>query len=326
MRTLLVTGGAGFVSSHACKALARAGYTPVTFDNLERGHDWAVKCGPLERGDLRDEKALRRAFERWNPCGVMHFAAYAYVGESNVDPLKYYDNNVGGIANLLKACAAYECKKFIFSSSCATYGIPSRLPLTEDHAQQPVNPYGYTKLVVERMLRDAEAAHGIRHVALRYFNAAGSDPDRDLGEMHNPETHLIPLVLFAAMGRQPAIKIFGSDYPTPDGTCIRDYVHVSDLADAHVAALDWLAAGQASSAFNLGNGRGFSVADVVQTAEQVSGLTIKRHLGPRRSGDPPVLISDSTKAQELLGWEPKFPNLSEQIDHTWKWFRDGMPG
>ena len=325
MRTILVTGGAGFVGSHACKALAQAGYCPVTFDNLERGHHWAVKWGPLERGDLRDERVLRRAFETWKPWGIMHFAAYAYVGESNVDPLKYYDNDVGGTANLLKACAAYECKKFIFSSSCATYGIPSQLPLTEDHAKQPVNPYGYTKLVVERMLRDAEAAHGIRHVALRYFNAAGSDPDRELEEMHDPETHLIPLVLFTTMGRLSSIKVFGSDYPTPDGTCVRDYVHVSDLADAHVAALDWLAAGQASSAFNLGNGRGFCVADVVQTAQEVSGLTTKSHLAPRRFGDPPALISDSTKAQKLLGWKPKFPDLSQLIDHAWKWFRDGMP-
>ena len=325
MRTILVTGGAGFVGSHACKALARSGYCPVTFDNLERGHHWAVKWGPLERGDLRDERVLRRAFETWKPWGIMHFAAYAYVGESNVDPLKYYDNDVGGTANLLKACAAYECKKFIFSSSCATYGIPSQLPLTEDHAKQPVNPYGYTKLVVEQMLRDAEAAHGIRHVALRYFNAAGSDPDRELEEMHDPETHLIPLVLFTTMGRLSSIKVFGSDYPTPDGTCVRDYVHVSDLADAHVAALDWLAAGQASSAFNLGNGCGFCVADVVQTAQEVSGLTIKSHLAPRRFGDPPALISDSTKAQKLLGWKPKFPDLSQLIDHAWKWFRDGTP-
>jgi UDP-glucose-4-epimerase GalE len=197
--------------------------------------------------------------------------------------------------------------------------------LTEDHAQQPVNPYGYTKLVVERMLRDAEAAHGIRHVALRYFNAAGSDPDGEIGEMHDPETHLIPLVLFAAMGRQRSIKIFGSDYPTPDGTCVRDYVHVSDLADAHVAALDWLAAGNGSSSFNLGNGRGFSVAEVVQTTEQVTGLTIKTELAPRRSGDPPVLISDSSRAQKLLGWDPQFPDLSRQIDHAWKWFCNGMP-
>jgi len=326
MRTILVTAGAGFVGSHARKALARAGYCPVTLDNLERGHQWAVKWGPIERGDLRDEKVLRRVFETCKPWGVMHFAAYAYVGESNVDPLKYYDNNVGGTANLLKACAAFECRNFIFSSSCATYGIPSRLPLREDDPQQPVNPYGYTKLVVERMLRDAEAAHEIRHVALRYFNAAGSDPDGELGEMHDPETHLIPLVLFAAMGRQPSIKVFGSDYPTPDGTCVRDYVHVSDLADAHVAALHWLAAGHISSTFNLGNGDGFSVAEVIQTAQQVTRLTIKTELAPRRSGDPPVLVSDSTKARNLLGWRPNFPHLSQQIEHAWRWFRKGTPG
>jgi UDP-arabinose 4-epimerase len=325
MRTILVTGGAGFVGSHACKALARAGYKPVTFDNLERGHDWAVKWGPLERGDLRDESELRRAFEMWEPWAVMHFAAFAYVGESNVDPLKYYDNNVGGTGNLLKACAAFECKNVVFSSSCATYGIPSRLPLAEDDAQQPVNPYGYTKLVAERMLREVDAAHGIRHVALRYFNAAGADPDGELGELHEPETHLIPLVLFAAMGRQPSINVFGNDYPTPDGTCIRDYVHVSDLADAHVAAVDWLAAGKVSSSFNLGNGRGFSVGEVIRTTEQVTGLAIKTEVSPRRSGDPPVLISDSSKARKLLGWEPKFPDLSQQIDHAWKWLRDGMP-
>jgi UDP-glucose-4-epimerase GalE len=197
--------------------------------------------------------------------------------------------------------------------------------LKEDDAQQPVNPYGYTKLIVERMLHDAEAAHEIRHVALRYFNAAGADPDGELGEMHDPETHLIPLVLFAGMGRQLSIKIFGSDYPTPDGTCVRDYVHVSDLADAHVAALDWLAAGQASSTFNLGIGRGFSVAEVIETAQKVTRLTIKTELAPRRSGDPPVLVSDSTNARNLLGWKPKFPDLGEQIDHAWRWFRNGMP-
>jgi UDP-arabinose 4-epimerase len=326
VRTILVTGGAGFVGSHACKALARAGYSPVTFDNLERGHDWAVKWGPLERGDLRDEKALHRVFERWKPWAVMHFAAYAYVGESNIAPLKYYDNNIGGTAKLLNACAAFECKNVVFSSSCATFGIPSHLPLTEDAAQHPVSPYGYTKLVVERMLCDADAAHGTRHVVLRYFNAAGADPDGELGEMHDPETHLIPLALLAALGRQPSIKVFGSDYPTPDGTCVRDYVHVSDLADAHVAALDWLAAGSGSSSFNLGNGRGFSVAEVVHTTEQVTGLTIKTELSPRRSGDPPVLISDSTKAQNLLKWEPRFPDLSQQIDHAWKWFRHRGPG
>jgi UDP-arabinose 4-epimerase len=324
MDAILVTGGAGFVGSHACKALARAGYFPVTFDNLERGHEWAVKWGPLVRGDIRDESDLRRAFEEWRPWAVMHFAAYAYVGESNLEPTKYYDTNVGGTAKLLKACAAYECRNVVFSSSCATYGIPARVPLTEADPQQPINPYGYTKLVVERMLRDAEIAHGIRHVALRYFNAAGSDPDGELGELHEPETHLMPLVLFTALRRRASIQILGNDYETPDGTCVRDYVHVSDLADAHVAAIDWLAKGESSNSFNLGNGHGFSVAEVVRTAEQVTGLPIRTEMCPRRPGDPPTLVSDSTKARQLLGWKPKFPAVKDQLAHAFRWFRDEM--
>ena len=320
MRIVLVTGGAGYIGSHACKALAHAGYTPVAFDNLERGHEWAVKWGPLERGDIRDEHDLQRVFETWHPEAVIHFAAYAYVGESNVEPLKYYATNVGGTANLLKACVAFECKNVVFSSSCATYGVPARLPLTESDPQQPINPYGYTKLAVERMLRDVETAHGIRHVALRYFNAAGADPSGELGELHQPETHLIPLVLLTAMGRQDAVKIFGSDYPTDDGTCIRDYVHVSDLANAHVGAAEWLAAGKTSEAFNLGNGRGFSVAEVVEASERVTGKKIKIEICPRRDGDPPVLISDSAKAERLLGWKPLFPSIEHQISHAWNWF------
>jgi len=324
MRTVLVTGGAGFVGSHACKALARAGYLPVVFDNLERGHEWAVKWGPLERGDLRSEEDLRRAFAKWRPAAVMHFAAYAYVGESTADPLRYYENNVSGSAKLIAACRRFGCRNLVFSSSCATYGVPSGLPLTEGAPQDPINPYGYTKLVVERMLRDAEAAYGIRHVVLRYFNAAGADPDGEIGEHHEPETHLIPLVLFAASGRLPAIEVFGDDYPTADGTCVRDYVHVSDLADAHVAATAWLAGGEPSQSFNLGNGRGFSVAEVISASEQVSGATIKVELRPRRSGDPPALISDSSKAQRLLGWMPKHKELPQQIMHAWRWLGAGL--
>jgi UDP-arabinose 4-epimerase len=217
MKRILVTGGAGFVGSHACKALARAGYIPITFDSLERGHVWAVKWGPLERGDLREESDLRQVFEAWRPWAVMHFAALAYVGESTIEPIRYYDTNIGGTAKLLKACEAFGCKNIVFSSSCAIYGVPAHLPLAEGDAQRPINPYGYTKVVVERMLRDVEAAHGIRHVALRYFNAAGADPDGELGELHEPETHLIPLALLAAMSRRPSIKIFGNDYPTADG-------------------------------------------------------------------------------------------------------------
>jgi len=325
METILVTGGAGFVGSHTCKALARAGYLPVTLDNLERGHRWAIKWGPFEQADLRNKRDLQRIFEKWKPSAVVHFAAYSNVGESVAEPTKYYDNNIGGTANLLAACAEFGCKNIVFSSTCSTYGIPIKLPLKEDDPQQPVNPYGYSKLVVERMLKDTEAAHGIRHVALRYFNASGADPDCEIGELHEPESHLIPLVLFAALGRRSSITILGNDYPTPDGTCIRDYVHVSDLADAHVAAIEWLAAGKASEAFNLGNGQGHSVSDVVRISEQVTGLTINTEIGPRRDGDPPVLVSDSTKARQLLGWNPKYASLDQQISHAWKWFRDEMP-
>jgi UDP-arabinose 4-epimerase len=322
---ILVTGGAGFVGSHVCKALAKAGYRPIAFDNLERGHNWAVKWGPLERGDLRNESDIRHAFEAWRPSTVVHLAAYAYVGESMIDPTRYYNNNVGGTANLLGACAAFGCMQIVLSSSCATYGIPASLPLDENAAQYPVNPYGYTKLVAERMLKDVQAAHGIEHVSLRYFNAAGADPDGELGEVHEPETHLIPLVLFAAMGREPSIKIFGQHHPTKDGTCVRDYVHVSDLADAHVAAIRWLALRKSSDCFNLGNGQGFSVAEVVQASENVTGRQIKIEMAPARRGDPPTLISDSKKATQLLGWQPKFPSLQHQVEHAWRWYTTEMP-
>jgi UDP-arabinose 4-epimerase len=325
MKAILVTGGAGFIGSHACKALAAAGYNPVTLDNLERGHEWAVKWGPLELGDITDPKVLHRVFETWRPEAVMHFAAYAYVGESNVEPLKYYATNVGGAVTLLETCVRFSCRHFVFSSSCATYGTPAHVPLTETDPQFPINPYGYTKLVVERMLRDTDAAHGVRYVALRYFNAAGSDPDGELGELHEPETHLIPLVLLAAMGRRSSVKIFGNDYSTADGTCIRDYVHVSDLADAHVAALRWLAAGNNSDSFNLGNGNGSSVAEVIKASKHATGKRLNTEVCPRRPGDPPVLISDSTKARKQLGWTPKFPSLDQQISHAWKWFCDELP-
>jgi len=320
MKTILVTGGAGFVGSHACKALAQAGYLPVTFDNLERGHEAAVKWGPLERGDIRDEESLHRAFKTWRPDAVVHFAAYAYVGESTAEPLKYYGNNVGGSVHLINSCVLFECKYIVFSSSCTTYGVPKQLPLTETHPQRPISPYGYSKLIVERMLQDAEAAHGIRHVTLRYFNAAGADPDGELGECHDPETHLLPLALFAAMGRRNSIKIFGNNYPTADGTCIRDYVHVSDLATAHVTAARWLAAGRPSEAFNLGNGHGLSVAEVIKASEKVTGRRIATEICPRRAGDPAILISDSAKARQLLEWRPQFPNLEEQLEHAWRWF------
>jgi UDP-arabinose 4-epimerase len=319
-KNVLVAGGAGYIGSHAAKALARAGYRPVTYDNLVYGHREAVRWGPFVEGDIGDRATLMAAFREHEIAAVMHFAAYAYVGESVTAPEKYYDNNIGGTAKLIAACAAHGCSQFVFSSTCATYGIPERLPLTEESTQQPVNPYGYTKLVVERLLKDAETAHGMRHVALRYFNAAGADPDGEIGESHDPETHLIPLVLLAAMGRRPQVKLFGNDYPTPDGTCIRDYVHVADLADAHVAAIEWLAAGKPSEAFNLGNGRGFSVAQVVNVAEKVTSRKVPAEMCARRPGDPPVLVSDSGKATRLLGWTPRFPDLEDQIRHAWTWF------
>jgi len=324
-KTILVTGGAGFVGSHTCKALARAGYIPVTFDNLERGHRWAVKWGPFEQGDIRSASDLERAFQRWRPHAVIHFAAYAYVGESIQQPTRYYDNNVGGTAKLLAACAAHSCSNFVFSSSCATYGLPAALPVRENEEQKPINPYGYSKLIVERMLKEVEAAHSIKHVILRYFNASGADPDGELGELHFPETHLIPLVLFTAMGLRPFVKVFGNDYSTPDGTCIRDYIHVSDLADAHVAAISWLAEGHQSDTFNLGNGQGASVSDIITASEQVTGSVIKSHICDRRPGDPPVLVSDSTKARTQLNWSPRFPKLDQQIGHAWNWFRVKMP-
>ena len=324
-RTVLVIGGAGFVGSHTCKALAHSGYNPVTFDNLERGHRWAVKWGPFEEGDIRSESDLRRVFRTWRPQMVIHFAAYAYVGESIQQPAKYYENNVGGTAKLLAACAAHECKNFVFSSTCATYGLPSRLPVRESDEQRPINPYGYSKLIVERMLKEVETANAIKHVVLRYFNASGADPKGELGELHFPETHLIPLVLFTAMGRRSSVEIFGNDYSTPDGTCIRDYIHVSDLAEAHLAAIKWLAAGRESDAFNLGNGQGASVYDVIKTTERVTGMAVKSHLRERRPGDPPILISDSMKAKAKLNWSPKFPNLDQQITHAWNWFREKMP-
>jgi UDP-arabinose 4-epimerase len=326
MTTVLVTGGAGFVGSHACKALARAGHLPVTFDSLEHGHEWAVKWGPLERGHLDHPGDLERVFAKWKPEAVLHFAAYAYVGESVADPARYYLNNVGGSARLVEACRTFGCRKLVFSSSCATFGIPARLPIREDDLQAPINPYGHTKLVVERMLRDAEIAYGIRHVTLRYFNAAGSDPDGEIGELHRPETHLIPLVLMAARDGGTA-KVFGNDYPTADGTCIRDYVHVCDLADAHVAALGWLDANDGSTAFNLGNGQGFSVGEVIRAGERVTGRRIATEICPRRPGDPPVLVGDSRKARAMLDWRPRFGDLEQQIAHAWEWLaKAAAPG
>ncbi len=318
-RAVLVTGGAGYIGSHACKALAQAGYLPVAYDNLSRGHRWAVKWGPFEQGDIADGQRLRAALLRYRPVAVMHFAAYAYVSESVQHPALYYRNNVAGSLNLLEAMRSAGTRALVFSSTCATYGVPDCLPIREDHPQRPLNPYGASKLAVERMLGDFDAAYGLRSISLRYFNAAGADPDGEIGEAHIPETHLIPLVMETAAGRRESVEVFGDDYDTPDGTCIRDYIHVSDLADAHVLAMRWLLDGGYTHHFNLGNGDGFSVREVIKTAQRVTGRPIPKRFRPPRLGDPPALVSDATKARAVLNWRPKHAALATQLGDAWKW-------
>jgi UDP-arabinose 4-epimerase len=320
-RTVLVTGGAGYVGSHACKALHKAGYLPVVYDNFCYGHDWAVKWGPLERGDILDRARLDEVIAKYRPDAVMHFAAFAYVGESVKDPGKYYRNNVAGSLTLLEAMCDRGIDRIVFSSTCATYGIPETIPVHEDAPQRPINPYGASKLMVERMIQDCGSAHGLKSVALRYFNAAGADPDGEIGEDHDPETHLIPLVLDAASGRRPNVTVLGSDYETPDGTCVRDYIHVMDLADAHVKALQALDGGLSLSAYNLGNGRGFSVREVIDSARRVTGRDIAVVMGNRRPGDPATLVSDPTKARNDLDWRPTIADLTEIVGTAWAWHR-----
>jgi UDP-arabinose 4-epimerase len=317
---VLVTGGAGYIGAHACKALARAGYTPVAYDSLVRGHDWAVKWGPLERGDILDGARLAEVFAKHRPAAVMHFAAFAYVGESVAEPAMYYRNNVEGTLSLLAAMRAAGVGRLVFSSSCATYGVPASVPIREDARQAPINPYGASKLMVERILADYRTAYGLESVALRYFNAAGADPEGETGEAHDPETHLIPLALEAAAGARPHITIHGDDYATPDGTCIRDYVHVSDIADAHVLALAALESGRPlQPAYNLGGGPALSVAEVIGKAGQVAGRTIPVVVGPRRAGDPAVLTADAGRAAADLGWRPRYPDIDDMIAHAWAW-------
>jgi UDP-glucose-4-epimerase GalE len=316
---VLVTGGAGYIGSHTAKCLARAGFQPVVFDNLERGHRQAVQWGPLVEGDLADRAALDRAFEQHSIHAVLHFAAFAYVGESMQSPEIYFRNNVVGSLNLLDAMRAHQVASVIFSSTCATYGDPVKIPISEDHPQQPVNPYGESKLMVERLLHWYGVSYGVRSVALRYFNAAGADPDGELGEDHHPETHLIPLAVAAAMGLRPALEIYGADYDTPDGTAIRDYLHVTDLGEAHVAALRYLDAGGQSTAINLGTGRGYSVREVTAMVEQVSGRKVPVREVGRRAGDPPCLVADASKSARVLGWKPQRSSLEEIVRTAWNW-------
>jgi UDP-glucose-4-epimerase GalE len=316
---VLVTGGAGYIGSHAAKALCIAGFEPVVLDNLSRGYREAVRWGPFVKANIGDTAALRRTLREYSIDAVMHFAAFAYVGESMQAPGRYFDNNVAGTLNLLEAMREQQVKRIVFSSSCATYGNPQEIPISEDHVQQPVNPYGESKLMVERLLHWYSSIHGFGAVALRYFNAAGADPEGELGECHDPETHLIPLALSAVSGSTSALDIYGSDYATPDGTAIRDYLHVSDLADAHVAALRYLESGGDSDVFNLGTGTGYSVREVVKMTEHVTRKKVPVRECARRSGDPASLIAEASKAGRLLNWRPRYSNLEQIIRTAWEW-------
>jgi UDP-glucose 4-epimerase len=320
--TILVTGGAGYIGSHAVLALQKAGYNVIVLDNLVYGHrDLAesVLQVKLVVGDTNDRALLDNLFATHKIDAVMHFAAYAYVGESVTNPAKYYRNNVLGTLTLLEAMVAAKVSHFVFSSTCATYGVPEVVPIPEDHPQNPINPYGATKLMVERILSDFDQAYGLRSVSFRYFNAAGADPEGRVGEDHQPETHLIPLVLMTALGKQEAVTIFGTDYPTPDGTCVRDYIHVSDLADAHVLGLKYLKQGGETTKFNLGNGNGFSVKEVIEMAREVTGKPIVAKAFDRRPGDPPALVGSADRARQILGWNPQFADLRAILSHAWVW-------
>ncbi|MDZ4875702.1 MAG: UDP-glucose 4-epimerase [Chroococcidiopsis cubana SAG 39.79] len=320
--TILVTGGAGYIGSHAVLALKRAGYGVVVLDNLVYGHRDLVEQVlqvDLIVGDINDRPLLDELFAKYDIAAVMHFSAYAYVGESVTTPDKYYRNNVVATLTLLEAMQAASIDKFVFSSTCATYGVPKTVPIPEDHPQSPINPYGATKLMVERILADFDVAYGLKSVCFRYFNAAGADPTGLLGEDHDPETHLIPLVLQTALGKRQSVSIFGTDYDTPDGTCIRDYIHVSDLADAHILGVEYLLQGGDSTIFNLGNGNGFSVREIIDTAKQVTGREIKVVESDRRAGDPPALVGSGEKARKILGWNPQYPEIDKIISHAWNW-------
>lgn len=318
-RRVLVCGGAGYIGSHMAKWLAAHGVEPVVLDNLSTGHREAVRFGPLVEADLLDPASLDAAFAAGPFEAVMHFCARSLVGESVQQPLAYYQNNVAGTLNLLQAMQRHGVDRIVFSSTAAVFGEPVAAAIDEDHPKTPINPYGASKLMVERMLADAAQAYGLRSVTLRYFNAAGASADGDIGEAHTPETHLIPNVLRAALGDGSRLKVFGDDWPTPDGTCVRDYIHVDDLAQAHWLALDHMAAHGGAHAFNLGNGRGFSVREVIAAAEAASGRTVAFDIAPRRAGDPAVLVAASDRARQVLGWAPRHADLAEIIDSAWRW-------
>jgi UDP-glucose 4-epimerase len=320
--TILVTGGAGYIGSHTVLALQNQGYHIIVVDNLIYGHRELIEIFPAVKlivGDINDAQLLKNIFSTYDITAVIHFAAYAYVGESITDPRKYYRNNVVGSLTLLEAMVDHGINKIVFSSTCATYGIPDTVPITEDQLQNPINPYGTSKLAVEKILLDFSQAYGFKSVIFRYFNAAGADPKGRVGEDHTPETHLIPLILYTALGKRSQINIYGTDYSTPDGTCIRDYIHVSDLAQAHILGLEYLLQGGNTNIFNLGNGNGFSVREMIETAQLVTNRPIKVLEGDRRPGDPPILVGSSTKAHRILGWQPQYPLAKDILHHAWSW-------
>ena len=321
-QNILVTGGAGYIGSHACKALKKAGYVPVTFDNCSTGWAEAVKFGPFAKGDLLDRARLDEVFAQYQPAAVMHFAALSQVGESMKEPGRYWRENVTGALNLVEAAVAANCLDFVFSSTCATYGDQDNVVLDENSAQMPINAYGASKRAIEDILRDFLAANGLRHVIFRYFNVAGADPEAEVGEFHQPETHLIPLMLDAIDGKRDGLTVFGTDYDTPDGTCIRDYVHVCDLVDAHVLGLKWLKDGKPSRVFNLGTGDGFSVRQVMSHSHAVTNQAVPHVEGPRRPGDCTKLVSGSTRAMSELGWAPQRSNLETMIRDAWRWHQN----
>lgn len=317
-KTILVAGGAGYIGSHTCMTLRERGYEPVVFDNLCNGHEHFVKWGPLEKGDIRDRARLDEVFRKYQPAAVLHFAAFIEVGESVKNPDGFYNNNVVGSLNLLSAALAAGVKGFVFSSTCATYGLPEYVPMDEKHVQVPINPYGRTKLLVEQALSDYDEYAGLSHVILRYFNAAGADPQGRIGEKHDPETHAIPLAIDAALGRRDGFSVFGTDYETRDGTCVRDYIHVLDLADAHVRAVDYLLAGGASTKINLGTGRGTTVKELLETISRISGRDFPVSYTDRRPGDSVSLVANNEKARDVLGWVPQH-DLDTIVETAWKW-------
>lgn len=324
MKTIFVTGGAGYVGSHCCKAFAEAGWRVVVYDSLYRGWRDLVRWGPLIEGDIRDPSALSAAMAETKPDAVAHFAALTSVGESVADPARYYETNTLGAFNVLQAMRANGVETIIFSSTAAIYGVPTLIPIPEDHPQQPINPYGWSKLFVERMLADHAAAYGMKYAALRYFNAAGADASAEIGERHEPETHVIPLAAQGALSADYTFRIFGDDFDTRDGTCVRDYVHVTDLGSAHRAALDYLFAGGMSDAFNLGSGEGVTVKEIAAAVEAASGKALPREIGPRRAGDPPALIASNAKAKAVLGWTPRHSSIQVIVADAWRWHqKDG---